>query len=119
MSTPPGSPVTLTHLGDEVTVTLFRDPPASPPSPDSEAMQPPAAPLRRVQRRRGPYWRNLRHKIHTRFLKYTPEDIAEIDDPRTLERIFKQYFFKSAKPSSTAEYLYCSAMMHALCTKLK
>ena len=114
-------PVTLDLLGEEVTVTVFGDPPQSPPSPDFEAMPPPPrAPLRRRRiRRQVPYWRNLRHQIRRRFLAYTPEDIAEIDDPRTLEKIFKMYFFKSAKPSNMPEWLYCSAMMDSLCRKLR
>ena len=120
MSTPPGSPVTLDHLGDEVTITVFGDPPQSPPSPDSEAMPPPpGAPLRRRIRRTAPYWCNLRHQCRRHLTVYTPDDIQEIDDPRTLEEIFKKYFFKSAKPSTMAEWLYCSAMMDALCRKLK
>ena len=93
MSTPPGSPVTLDHLGDEITVTVFGDPPQSPPPPDSEAMPPPpGAPLRRRIRRQGPYWHNLRHQIRRQFTAYTPDDIVEIDDPRTLEKILKHIF---------------------------
>ena len=121
MSTPTGSPVTLDHLGDEVTVTVFGELPQSPPSPDSEAMPPPppGAPLRRRIRRQGPYWRNLRHQIRRQLGAYTNDDIVEIDDPRTLEKIFKKYFFISGKPSTMAEWLNCSAMMDALCRKLQ
>ena len=89
MSTPPGSPVTLDHLGDEVTITVFASPPLSPPSPDSEAMPPPpGAPLRRRRiRRQAPYWRNLRHQIRRRFLTYTPDDVWQIDHPLSLIHI--------------------------------
>ena len=120
MSTPPGSPITLEHLGEVVTITLFTVPPASPPSPDSEAMPPPpGAPRKRRIRRSAPYWQNLRHQCRRRFQRYTPEDIREIDDIHTLERLFKMYFFKHSKPASMAEWLYCSAMINSLCEKLK
>ena len=78
MSTPPGSPVTLDHFGEEVTITVFGDPPQSPPSPDSDAMPPPpGAPLRRHRiRRQVPYWWNLRRQCCLLYTSPSPRDLS-------------------------------------------
>ena len=116
MSTPPGSPVSLDTAEGEVTVTVIRESPSSP-----TCMPPPPAPRRpsRLRRRRGPYWRNLHlsGNIRTQFLQYTPEDVAEIDDLATIDRVFKIYFYKYSRPRSMQEWLYCTAMMNAVAVK--
>ena len=125
MSTPTGSPVYLTTMeGEVVTVTTFKEAPSSPtPTTSRTLMPPPAEPLRRrkpIRRnKRTPYWSYLTHsrEIRTRLLRYTPEDVGEIDCPNMLDTIFRIYFYKFSKPRSTAEWLYCTAMIHALASK--
>ena len=88
---------------------------------------PPNAPKKRRQRRppqrlfeeRKPEWQVLQESgwVRAKFLRYTPEDVKEIDDYDTLMTI-RDLYFPASQPHNVFELTYCELVRDAIDAKL-
>ena len=61
-----------------------------------------------------PEWRVLAQSgwVRDKFLRYNPEDVAEIDDMDVILQI-KDWYFPASQPHNLFEEAYCSLMREA------
>ena len=89
---------------------------------------PPNAPQKKRQRRqrlfeeeeeRKPEWRVLMESgwVRSKFLRYTPEDVEEIEDYDSLMCI-RNFYFPASQPHNLFEITYCELIRDAIDAKL-
>ena len=89
---------------------------------------PPNAPQKKRQRRqrlfeeeeeRKPEWRVLMESgwVRPKFLRYTPEDVEEIEEYDTLMTL-RDLYFPASQPQNLFEMTYCTLLREAIDAKL-
>ena len=64
---------------------------------------------------RKPEWRVLAEsgEVRAKFLRYNPDDVAEIDDLDFLDKL-RDWYFPSSQPHNAYEFAYCELMREAV-----
>ena len=87
---------------------------------DSPIGTPPPAPRKPGVEFKVPLWKKVAKTgmVRKKFLKYSPEDIEEIDSVTSLKRIQLKYTVPSKKTANVMEEFYISLMSSSISLKL-
>lgn len=88
---------------------------------DSPIGTPPNAPTKPGVFFKEPLWKKVARTgmVRKKYLKYSPDDVEEIDSVTTLKRILKQYTVPPKKVTNIMEEFYLSLMASCITMKLK